>query len=250
LKNIKWKAYNKLAWIDLILTSPDECIDETNLYVKTIKDFSKIDPETMLHLGCGAGLHDYTLKKHFKITGVDLSKGMLKIAQNLNPEVNYLNGDMRTIRVPDIYDTIIIPDSIGYMVTIEDLKKTIHNSYKHLKQGGVFLIVAHTREEFKENNFVYTGSKENINITVFENNHITDSSKEKYEAVITYLIRRAGKLEIVNECHTLGLFPLKTWLTLLEGIGFEVKQKNLNNLYDSYIMNGGEYSQTIFVCIK
>ena len=204
----------------------------------------------MLHLGCGAGIHDYTLKKHFKITGVDISNGMLKVAQNLNPNVNYLYGDMRTIRVPELYDTVIIPDSIGYMVTIEDLKKTIHNAYNHLKQGGVFLIVAQVREEFKENNFVYTGAKDNINITVFENNHITDSSKKKYEAVITYLIRRGGKLEIYNDCHIIGLFPLKTWLTLLEDIGFEVIQKKLDNLYDQFIMDGGEYSQTIFVCIK
>lgn len=47
------------------------------------------------------------------------------------------------------------------------------------------------RDNFKENNFAYTGNKNGIDITVFENNHITGIAR--YEATITYLIRRNKK---------------------------------------------------------
>ena len=250
MKKNEWKAYNDLAWTELILCSPEDCVAETELYFKAIIDHSKIELKKLLHLGCGAGMNDYTFKKHFKVTGVDISKGMLKVAKSLNPDVIYLHGDMRTIRIPELYDAVVIPDSIGYMVTPEDLRKTILTANNHLKQGGILLIVVHVREEFRENNFVYTGSKDDINITVFENNHILDSTKEKYQAVLTYLIRRGGKLEIHNDCHIIGLFPLETWLNLLKDVGFEITRMKLNNLYDQFIMDGGEYSQTMFVCNK
>ncbi len=38
---------------------------------------------------------DYHYKKHFKVTGVDLSEAMLKKAQVKNPECFYFVGDMR-----------------------------------------------------------------------------------------------------------------------------------------------------------
>jgi len=40
-----------------------------------------------------------------------------------------------------------------------------------LKPGGVLLIVANIKEEFRENNFVYTGSKGDVEVTIFENNY-------------------------------------------------------------------------------
>lgn len=250
MKNINWKAYNELAWTEMILCSPEDHIKEIELYNKLIKDHSKTEINTMLHMGCGAGMYDYTFKKFLEVTGVDISKGMIQVAQNLNPDVHYFHDDMRTFKTPKLYDTVVIPDSIGYMVSIEDLRKTILTAYSHLKPGGVFLIVAHTREEFKENNFVYTGSKDNINITVFENNHIIDSLKEKYEAVFIYLIRQSGSLTIYSDSHIIGLFPLEIWYELLKDVGFEIKQFKLNNLYDEFIMDEGDYSLTIFVCNK
>jgi len=250
MKKIKWKAYNDLAWTELILSSPEDYIEETELYCKALIDHSKIKINTLLHLGCGAGINDYTFKNRFKVTGVDISKGMLKVARNLNPDVTYLLGDMRTIRIFELYDAVAIPDSIGYMVTFEDLKKTILTAYNHLKPGGVLLIVAHLREDFKANNFVYSGSKGEINITLFENNHILDTTKERYAAVLVYLIRCKGSLKIYHECHTIGLFSSETWVKLLRNIGFGIKQIKINDLYDRFIMGADEYSQTMFVCRK
>jgi SAM-dependent methyltransferase len=247
---MKWKAYNELAWTELILCSPEDYIEETELYCKAIRENSKTELKTLLHLGCGAGINDYTFKNHFKVTGVDVSKCMLKIARNLNPDVRYFYGDMRSMKLPELFDAVAIPDSIGYMVTLEDLKKTLLTAYNHLKQDGVLLIVTQVREEFKENNFVYTGSKDGINITLFENNHIMDYNKEKCEAVLIYLVRRKGKVKIYHERHTIGLFPLETWVRLIKNIGLDMTQLKINNLYDRFIMNAGEYSQTMFVCHK
>jgi SAM-dependent methyltransferase len=249
-RKTKWASYSMLAWTEPIVGPPEEYAEDTELLVRIIKEHSKIKPETLLHLGCGAGGNDYTFKRCFKVTGVDISKDMLEIAKKLNPEAAYHNQDMRTVKLEEYFDAVAIPDSIGYMVTVKDLKRAIFSAYKHLKPGGVLLIVAHIKEEFMENNFLYTGSQKDIEITVFENNYITDPAGTKYEATIIHLIRKKGKLEIYSDCHTIGLFKLDIWLGILKEFGFEVKQIKMEYSYDRFILGEGKYPLVIFACTK
>ncbi|HCJ65833.1 MAG TPA: SAM-dependent methyltransferase [Elusimicrobia bacterium] len=250
MKRTKWRAYSELAWTEPIIAPPEEYVKETELFSKVINEHSKIKPRTLLHLGCGAGGNDYTFKKHFKVTGVDISKGMLEIAEKLNPEVNYIYGDMRTIKLKEYFDAVAIPDSIGYMTTLEDLRKTIITAYEHLNPGGVLLIVSNIREEFRENNFVYTGSKGDVEITIFENNCIPNPAGTTYQATLIYLVLRKGKLKIHTECHIIGLFKLKTWLNLLKELGLKINQMKLEHSYDRFILGKGDYSLSMFVCSK
>jgi SAM-dependent methyltransferase len=250
MKKTKWHAYSDLAWIEPIIASPEEYEEETELLVKAIKDNSKIEARTLLHLGCGAGGNDYTFKRHFEVTGVDISGPMLKIAKKLNPEVTYICDDMRKMELKECFDAVTIPDSIGHMTTEGDLKKAIVTAFDHLKPGGVLLIVAHIREEFRENNFVYTGSQGDIQVTVFENNYVLQPAQTTYEATIVYLIRHRGKLEIHSDWGTIGLFPLATWLFLLKDVGFNVNQITIEHSYDRFIVGEGKYLLRLFICNK
>ena len=110
MKNSKWIAYNKLAWTDMIIDSPGSCDDEVQYYIQLLKKHTNKSSGTLLHFGCGAGMHDYSFKKYFQITGVDLSKGMLELAKKLNPEIRYIHGDLRTIHLSQKFDVVIIPD--------------------------------------------------------------------------------------------------------------------------------------------
>ena len=244
-KNKKWLSYNDLAWTELIITSPEACCEETELYSEIIINNSTTKPEKLLHLGCGAGMNDFTFKKHFAVTGVDLTSPMLEIARKLNPEVKYTPGDMRNIRLKDKYDAVTIPDSIAYMTTESDLQKTLQTAYYHLNPGGVCLIVVHIRDTFKENNFVYSGKQGDIHVTVFENNYI--SGETNYEATIVYLIRRQNKLEIFTDTHTLGLFDMQLWKNLFRRTGFRLKQQKAADTYDRFIVGEGDYPQYIFI---
>lgn len=250
MKKAQWRAYTDLAWTDSIIAPPEDYAEETELFVKAIREGSKIETKTLLHLGCGAGGHDYTFKKHFKVTGVDISEEMLELAKKVNPEINYIRGDMRTVDLRESFDAVAVPDSIMHMITIEDLKKTVMNASQHLKPGGVLLIVAHIKEEFRENNFVYTGSKGDIEITVFENNTIIKPDKTTYEATVVYLIRRKGKLEIHSDVCTGGLFPLATWLSLFNAQKYNIRQMKLEHAYDRFLMEEGKYILRVFICSK
>ena len=191
----KWRAYSDLAWTEPILAPLDEYAKETGLIINVIREHSASEVKTLLHLGCGAGINDHSFKKHFTVTGVDISLNMLEIARILNPEVVYHQGDMRTIELGESFDAVAIPDSIGYMTTEKDLQNAIMTAHKHLKPGALLLIVTSIAKQFSQNNFVYTGNRGDVEITVFENNYIPRSAGTTYEATLLYLIRRQGKLE-------------------------------------------------------
>jgi SAM-dependent methyltransferase len=248
MKPIHWASYNELAWTESILAPLEAFSEETETYCRIIKESAAIPVKTLMHLASGAGVNDYTFKKHFEVTGVDISPGMLEEARKLNPEVTYHKGDMRSVELDATFDCVAIPDSIGYMTTAEDLRKTLRTAKRHLKPGGILLIVAHTKEEFRGNNFVYSGSRGETEVTVFENNYIPDAEGDTYEATMVYLIRNKGELEIATDLHILGIFSLSVWHQLLEELGLQVKEMRMDNLYDEYLLEAGEYPLTVFVC--
>lgn len=247
----KWLTYSELAWIEHIIAPPDDYAEETEPLITAIKEHSVNEVKTLLHLGCGAGGNDYIFKRRYQVTGVDISEKMLEIARDLNPEVVYHHGDMRTIELGEFFDVVVVPESIDYMRTEDELYSAMMTAQKHLKPGGIFLVVANIAEQFRQNNFVYTGSQDDIEITLFENNYVPAYPGTTYEATLVYLIRSKGKLEIYNDRHILGLFKLETWLNLLKRAGFDiVNQINLDHGYDQYIAGEGKYPRLMFVCRK
>jgi len=188
-----WIAYNELAWTEDWLADPAEYEDEVKVYVDLIQRAASAPPRTLLHLGSGAGGHDTIFKRHFAVTGVDLSPGMLNKARKLHPDIEYIESDMRTLRLDRQFDAVAIPDSIDYMASAEDLEQAIQTAVMHLKTGGVLLVTAKTKEIFQNNNFAYSGEKDGIHITLFENNFINPFHPNTYEATLVYLIRQQGE---------------------------------------------------------
>lgn len=240
-ENDKRRLYSDLAWLWPIISPPEDYVEETELFSKTIKTHSKIEVKTLLHLGCGGGHNDYTFKKHFKVTGVDISEDMLKLARKLNPEVIYHNGDMRTIRLKEYFDAVTVLDSINYMSTMEDLRSAFMTTYEHLKPGGVFLTFAEeVLRKFKQNHTKCSShSQGDVDVEFIENYYDPDPTDTSYEATFIYLIRRRDELEIHSNRHICGIFKMETWHDLLKEVGFEPKQ----------IKFEGDYCPT-FVCTK
>lgn len=243
----KWISYNDLAWTEDLLGDPAEYENEVKEYINLIKGVTDEPLNTMLHLGCGAGGLDTHFKNHFKVTGVELSLGMLNKARITNPEIEYHEGDMRTIHLNQQFDIVTIPDSIDYMVSLKDLREAIHTCIKHLKPSGVLLIVTKTKETFQNNNFSYEGAKDDVQVTLLENNYINPFRPNTYEATFVYLIRQRGELSIQTENQILGLFPLSTWEKLFDEFGLKMQKSILNGIYDNNILGDGEYPMTVFV---
>lgn len=242
-----WIAYNDLAWTEDWLADPADYEDEVMVYIDLIKRTAAAPPRTLLHLGSGAGGQDVIFKRHFTVTGVDLSLGMLDRARRLHPDIEYIEGDMRTLRLNRRFDVVVIPDSIDYMATQDDLQQAIQTAVLHLKTGGVLLVVAKPEETFQNNNFVYTGEKDGIHITLFENNYINPFQPNTYQAIFVYLIRQQGQLTMHTDQQVLGLFPQAAWDTVFRNAGISMQKTTLDGIYDPFLLDEGAYPLSIFI---
>ncbi len=219
------RLYKDLAWLWPIISPPEEYIKETKFFCEIIKKHSKIKVKTLLHLGCGGGHNDSIFKKHFQVTGIDLSPEMLKLAKKLNPKVRDLKGDMRTLRLKEQFDAVVCPDSIAYMLTPRDLGKAFKTAYEHLKPGGIFLtLIEENKKDFRQNKtYCEVHRKKDIEVTYIENHYDPNPKDTNFEVTFIYLIRHKGRLRIETDRHVCGLFHKNTWLSLLQETGFEVR---------------------------
>ncbi len=241
-----YKAYNDLAWVDLVFNTVEGSKKESEKYIEIIQDKLGSKRLKVLHLGCGAGGHDYTFKQVFDVTGVDISEGMLELAKRTNPEIPYVQGDMQNISLYERFDVVIIPDSIAYMTSTLMLENTIENAIGHLKEKGLLIITAQIRDTFKHNNFVYSGKNHLAHVTLYENNYIVSPST--YEATLIYLIRyHNGQKEIHHETHRLGLFSLSYWKKMIHNLNMQFTTLEMDELYNDYTMHKGNYDTKLFM---
>jgi SAM-dependent methyltransferase len=241
------RLYHDLSWIWPIVSPPEDYIEETEIFCRIIKEEAKIAVRSLFHMGCGGGRNDFTFKKHFEVTGVDISEKMLELAKELNPESEYLLGDMRTIRLGRTFDCIAVLDSIDYMKNEEELGQLFRTAYEHLKPGGVFLtIVEESRERFKQNRTISsTHSRGKTQVTFIENSFDPNPDDDHFEMTFIYLVRDNSDLEIHTDSHIWGLFKMDTWRRLLETTGFDVQELKFAHstfLEDEFL--------PMFVCLK
>jgi ubiquinone/menaquinone biosynthesis C-methylase UbiE len=107
-------------------------------------------PETVLDLACGEGTFAILMSKAgYKVTGVDKSKAMLRIAkERIDQEqvaVELLNLDMRELSINQKFDLVTCWfDSLNYLLKPQDLVKTFKGVSKGLKPDGLFMFDMNT----------------------------------------------------------------------------------------------------------
>ncbi len=116
--------------------------EEANYVENLLIKHSENKLKTILDLGCGTGKHDFLFaKKGYNITGVDLSKKMINIAnQNKHKKLEFLQGDVRDINLNKKFDVVISLFHVAsYQTSNEDFDNYLQTAYKHLKKGGLFI---------------------------------------------------------------------------------------------------------------
>ncbi|MGQ0797464.1 MAG: class I SAM-dependent DNA methyltransferase [Methanobacteriota archaeon] len=218
------RLYADLAWLWPAMSPKEDYVQEATFARDLIRRYARIPARTLLHLGCGGGHLDRTLKRHFRVWGIDRSRSMLRLARQLNPTVAYQLGDMRTLRLGARFDAVAAFDSIDYMRSEAELRAAFRTAWEHLRPGGVFLTYAeHTRETFAHaRTAAWTRSIGDDVVTFVETLFDDDPRDSTFETVLAYLIRRKGRLRVHADRHVMGLFPLDTWTRLLVAQGFGV----------------------------
>jgi len=243
----EWRLYGDLAWLWPLWEDVNSYEHETELFVELVKTQAKIDVNTILDIGCGGGKNSYWLKKHFTVTGIDISEAMLSNARNLNPECEFVYGDMRDYNLERQFDAVFMNDSILYMTNRADLTAAFLNAYRHIKAGGVMICFAeYTKESFQQNATSVSPAQSrlkppNLDVTFIENFYDPDPDDECFEFTLLYLIRENGLLRVEQDNHLFGLFPIDFWRSSLSEAGFQVSQ---------HVLKIDESDLPTFVCLK
>lgn len=223
--------YRELAGWWPLLSSPEHYEDEARDYQQILDSAIPIAPRTLLELGSGGGNNAYHLKKHYTMTLVDLSEGMLAVSQKLNPECEHLKGDMRSVRLGRLFDAVFIHDAIGYMTSEQDLFQALVTAYVHCRPGGVALFVPdHTRDSFKPSTSHGGTDGKKRNLRYLEWTLDPDPDDSTYVSYMAYLLRE-GKDDVrcMLDRHLMGLFSQEDWLRLITQSGFKASSFSVDH---------------------
>ena len=220
------KLYTDLASWWPLLSRPEDYAEEAAFYQKTLTEAGLQPGASLLELGSGGGNNASYLKKHFRMTLVDRSTAMLAVSRELNPELEHISGDMRTVRLDRQFEAVFIHDAIVYMTSEADLFQAIQTSYIHCRPGGAALFAPdHTRETFRpstDHGGYDAPDGSGRGMRYLEWMWDPDPSDSTYRSDFAYLLRDAdGTITSGHDVHITGLFSKGTWLRLIETAGFQ-----------------------------
>ncbi|KUO69314.1 MAG: hypothetical protein APF77_16105 [Clostridia bacterium BRH_c25] len=95
----------------------------------------------VLEVGCGSGnLAKYFVDANYDYIGTDLSANMLGIAKENNPDIQFLQRDMRELGFDENFDAVLITGrSFTYMLRNDDVNRCLESVNKALKDSGIFI---------------------------------------------------------------------------------------------------------------
>ncbi len=134
------KNYNKIAtwWTTAQLKNPEFGME----YVRKAMGYAKKNSK-YLDIGCGSTGRTISeaIKHDFKITGLDASSEMIRIAKKEHPDINFVNDDFIQWNTSEKYNLIIAWDSI-FHAPKHLQEKTTKKMCSLLDKEGVLLFTA------------------------------------------------------------------------------------------------------------
>ena len=206
------------------MSPPDRYKEEARYWRRELRARLAPGRRRILDLGTGGGHHLHQLTAEFDAIAVDLSEAMLSHSRRLNPGVDHHVGDMRTVRLGEAFDAVLVHDAISYMTTEADLLAVFATARAHLRPGGLLIAAPDDyTDTFDPPNVDYQTNRDaETELTYVEYSTDLDPNDTSIETTYVFFIRRGTDLRVEVDNHTTGLFPVATWARLLAKAGFEV----------------------------
>ena len=219
------RLYYDLAHLWPIFSPPEEYAHEAALWRQALREKLGHGQHSILDLGVGGGHLLSHLTSEFEATAVDISERMLANSISLNDNVEHILGDMRTIRLDKKFSAVLLHDSVSYLVSEDELKKTFETAAAHLETGGLLITVPDWFRETFGGTFVEHRIIENEDgeFAFIEYVSDPDPSDSIVETIFFYILRNVDGIKVEEDRHITGIFSLETWERLMSESGFDVE---------------------------
>ncbi len=232
-----------VPWYRLLDPYEDHLAEATS-YKTNLLRVSQPDNATLLDLGAGAGNNAYHLVDRFTCTLVDLSPDMSQLSRELLPQCEHLLGDMRSVRLARTFDAVLVHDAIMYMTNEADLRAAIQTAFVHTRLGGAALFAPDcVRETFRDHTEFFEADDDKRSMRGIEWSWDPDPHDDQCMAEYSFLLRAGTEVKSVHDRHVEGVFSRKTWIEMLEGVGYRVE------LVSRPLDEEGQFDE-VFLCVR
>lgn len=181
----------------------------------------------LLELACGTGIQSVRFAQAgFEVTGLDLSKDMLNIAEkraaSAGVDIAFRQGNMLDLSQVGKYDFVTCySDSICYMqdeIEVGDVFKEVYNV---LEEDGIFIFDVHSTYQVDE---VFPGYSYHENAEEFAMvwDSYADEAPHSVVHELTFFIQdKDGRFSRFDEVHEERTYDVLTYDILLEQAGFK-----------------------------
>jgi hypothetical protein len=221
------RLYTDLAsWWPLV-SPPEDYAEDAAHYARLLRSACERTPRTLVEFGSGGGHVAVHLKGSFRLTLVDPAPAMRALSRALNPECEHQDGDMRSVRLGQSFDLVLIHDAVAYMTTEADLRAALETAFVHTAPGGAALFAPdHTTETFRPSTGHGGIDARDRGVRYLEWTHAPLPGSTSCIVDYAFLLRTPdGAVRVEHDRHRVGLFDRGTWLRLLAETGFEAERK-------------------------
>ena len=212
-----------------------------------VKHYSDPYGNIILDIGCGTGSLTHLLISLGDVTGMDLSVDMLSIARQKSNQVTWIEGDMTQFELKQKFNIItIFCDSLNYLSTDKDVKKTFQTVFHHLSDNGVFIFDVHTAYKMNTlfNNQSYIDETDNVFVG-------WDAIKGKeplsvYHEMTFFVMQQDRSYQRFDESHYQRTFYEDTYKNFLKQVGFT----DIKTFTDFNIEEHNENAHRLFFVVQ
>ncbi len=185
----------------------------------------KLNPnaQTILDVACGTGEHAKILSENYSylVDGIDLDENLLEIARQKNPRARFEAADMIDFDLGKKYDIVMcLFSAIGYVRTLENLRKTLVCFRNHLSANGLIIVEPWFAPDNWKPGQLHLKTAETDNLKVCRigiTDRVGNLSKLRFE----YLIGTPTEIQHETEHHELGLFTVEEMMQSFQNAGLE-----------------------------
>ena len=162
----------------------------------------------VLDLCCGTGqLAGLLVKRGYRVTGVDGSREMIRLARRNARGAKFTVADARAFRLPPTFDAAVSTyDSLNHVMRVEDLSVVFRNVHAALREGAWFLFDLNMEEGYRTRWRGESAIIEDDHVVAYRSSYAPDRRIGRMEFTI---FRRAGKggwkrteLALTQRCYS------------------------------------------------